>query len=224
MPDFEVTVRVLLKDAGGGEQEMRYVRSLERKDLGRFVQALIDTTAHAGQMADKVSAPNGGVAKHPQVPDVSSPATGPEAVRDADVQLGRRAESQEVSSAIEEKLAWLHGLLEQTQAQVDAASKVRDAFARETARFEHDAGALFETFNKRLRTLQESLDGAERRLEALAVHERQLAMLPQRLDEFSHVFRSLAAQAEELTSRQASLAKVQQQLSRETLHAAARNG
>lgn len=241
MPDFEVSVRVLLRDADGGEQELRYFRGLERKDLGRFVQALIDTTTQARQMAEKLSAPDGDVEKHRrQVQEVSSQATGPEAVRGVDMKLGRLAESQELSRATEEKLAWLHGLLEQTQAQVDAASKVRDEFVRETARFEKDAGALlrelrgsmetlalhkeeFETFNQRLRTLQQSLDGAEQRLEALGAHERQLSLLPERLDEFSQIFRSLMTQADELSSKQASLAKVQQ-LSMETLHAAARNG
>lgn len=204
MPDFEVTVRVLLRDAGGGEQEMRYVRSLERKDLGRFVQALIDTTTQAGQIADKRSAPDGDVETHRrQVQDVSSQATAAEGDRGVDVQLGSRATVQEPSRVTEEKL------LRELRGSMEALALHKKEF---------------ETFNQRLRTWHESLDGAEQRLEALAAQERQLSFLPERLDEFSQIFRSLMMQADELSSKQASLAKVQHQLSMDTLQAAARNG
>ncbi|MBM3818867.1 MAG: hypothetical protein FJW14_07620 [Acidimicrobiia bacterium] len=145
-----------------------------------------------------------------------------EMVWSMDVQIGKLNEGLKQVTRSEETVAKIEKVVEETNAKLDAATKVRDEFARETVRMEKDGRALvdvmrtyveklalekkeFEAFDQRLRSLQTSVHEAEGRMEALNAKERHLATLGQRVDVLSKDFTTLMGQADELTKKQATL-------------------
>ena len=71
----------------------------------------------------------------------------------------------------------------------------------------------FEALNERLRAMQAAVLESEQRMSALTAQERQLALLPQRFDEFGQLFETLSGTVDELSAKQAGLDTLRQQLS-----------
>src|SRR6202011_4492677 len=98
----------------------------------------------------------------------------------------------------EETIGRLEKLTLETNAQLETAGRTRNEAERDTAKLTKDAGALlesarshmeslggrkkeFEAFEERLRALQNSVGDAEGRVEALALKDKNLIALSQRV-------------------------------------------
>ena len=115
-----------------------------------------------------------------------------------DVQINKLNEGLKQAARSEESLSKIDKLVAESNAQVETATKVRDEFARESARFEKDGRALvdvmrvnleklslekkeFEAFDQRLRALQGSVREAETCVDALSAKEKKnLSLLNQK--------------------------------------------
>src|SRR6266550_4144498 len=152
-----------------------------------------------------------------------------ELVWSMDVQVNKLNEGLKQAVRGEESLSKIDKLVSETNAQVEAATKTRDEFAREAARFEKDGRTLvdvmrnnleklslekkeFEAFDQRLRALQSSVREAENRVDSLSAKEKNLSLLNQKADVLSKEFQTLMGHADELTRKQASLETLQDRL------------
>lgn len=146
-----------------------------------------------------------------------------------DVQIGKLNEGLKQTDRAEETVARIEQLVAGATAQVDAAARARDHFARESARLEHDGRTLldamrgfidklgldkkeFEGFTQRLRLLGTSLNDAEARLELLAAKERHLSQLGQSIAALGKDVHALSAQADDLATKQATIEALQDRL------------
>src|SRR5688572_6137660 len=145
-----------------------------------------------------------------------------EMVWSMDVQIGKLNEGLKQVTRSEETVTRIEKLVQETALQVEAATKARDEFARESTRVEKDGRAFlelmrsytdklalekkeFDAFDQRLRVLQTSLGEAESRLDTLAAKEKHLAQLNQTVTTLSKDFQGLTAQADDLAKKQAHL-------------------
>ena len=152
-----------------------------------------------------------------------------EMVWSMDVQVGKLNEGLKEVARSEETIGRVEKLVRESNAQVDAATKTRDEFARESIRLEKEGRALvdvmrsyterlglekkeFEAFDQRLRVLQTTVGESESRMDALAAKEKHLSQLNQRVDVLSKDFQGLMGQADELSRKQATLESLQDRL------------
>jgi chromosome segregation ATPase len=125
------------------------------------------------------------------------------------------AAAVDVVQAVESQLGSLRQRVNDMQATLDAATQRRDEFVQDTARIENDGRSLAATIVthvERLAVEKSRFEEFERRMDVLLERERQLAYLPQRLEDFSRTFQALTEQSNELRSRQASLEPLQERI------------
>src|SRR5688572_18520101 len=139
-----------------------------------------------------------------------------------DVQIGKLNEGLKQIGRGEEAIARIEKLVADAVAGVEAATRTRDQFARESARLEYQGRSLldsmrgyvdrlgldkkeFEGFTQRLRALGTSIADAETRLEALAGKQRHLDQLGQSITALSKDVHGLTAQADDLATKQATI-------------------
>src|SRR5262245_22504148 len=146
-----------------------------------------------------------------------------------DVQIGKLNEGMKQAAKAEDSISRIEKLTQDTNAQIDAAAKLRQEAERETAKLTRDAGTLletvraqvdtlgiskkeFEAFDERLRSLNTSVGDAESRMTALAAKDKSLIELSQKVDGLTKRFESLFAQADDLTKKQLSLEALHERL------------
>ena len=146
-----------------------------------------------------------------------------------DAQISKVNEGFREVARGEELIAKVDTLNAETRVRMETAERTRSEFMAETARLEQEGRELVEfmrasaerialekkeseVLEQRLRTLHDAVQASETRLETLAVHERQLAHLPTRFEEFGGQFESLAKQADDLAGRQANLETLRERL------------
>ena len=184
----------------------KQIQELEHRTaaLGKVearVQALVETTEQGQQRAEKLIAPDGELEKHRlQVQELSSQvqdtsrkvgedsAAATEAVKELELKVN---EGLKQAARGKDTLVRINQVAQETQAKLDAATQLRDEFARETARMEKDGHALvdvmrahverlavekkeFGAFDERVGAMHRSVQDAEQRMEGLTARERQL--------------------------------------------------
>ena len=134
------------------------------------------------------------------------------------------SEGVKQTAKAEETVGRVERLSQEANAQLDAAAKARQEAERETTKLTKDAGTLldavrnqvdtlamkkkeFEALDERLGALQSSVGDAEGRMEAVAVKDKHLTALTQKVDGLTKRFETLFAQSDELTKKQLSSSK-----------------
>ncbi len=153
-----------------------------------------------------------------------------EMVWSMDVQVGKLNEGLKQAARGEETVARIEKLVAETNASVDAATKVRDEFAREAGRLEKDGRALVDvmrSYVEKLGAREEGVRGVRpaaagaagrrwarpRRGWTRSARRRSTSSaLNQRVDGLSKDFQTLLSQADELTRKQVSLEALNERL------------
>ena len=152
-----------------------------------------------------------------------------EMVWSMDVQINKLHEALKDAHKSEETVGRIEALVQQANVTVEAITKARDDLARQSVRFEKDGRTLMDglrasldrvslekkdidALETRLRALQGTAAEAEARMEALAVKERSLSQLHQKVDVLNKDFQGLTTHADELSRKQASLESLHERL------------
>jgi chromosome segregation ATPase len=147
-----------------------------------------------------------------------------------DVQINKLTEGMKQAAKAEETVATIEKLVDEANGKAQAATILRDEFGRDAARFEKEGRALieamrtqtealslgkkqFEAFDERLKTFQGTVGEAEVRMDAMAVKEKHVAQMTQRVDALGKDFQALSAQADDLSRKQAAFDSLQAELS-----------
>src|SRR4029453_15483938 len=146
-----------------------------------------------------------------------------------DVQIGKLNEGMKQVARADDTLSRTEKLASETNAQLEAATKLRQETERETGKLKKEATTLldavrgqvdtlglkkkeFEAFDERLRSLQSGVGDAESRMEAVAPKDKNLIELTQKIDGLSKRFEALFAQGDDLTKKQLSLESLHERL------------
>lgn len=152
-----------------------------------------------------------------------------EMVWDMEVQILKLNEGATAAARIEENLARLDRLREETTGQLDDAIRTRDEFAETFGRRQKDAKDLLEavqghlerlalkkneleTIRERIGSAQSALGETEERLGAVSRMEETLVSLGRNVDAVSSRLREASDQAEVLQQRQAALSALEERL------------
>jgi DNA repair exonuclease SbcCD ATPase subunit len=146
-----------------------------------------------------------------------------------DVQINKLNEGGRQMLRTEEDLARIEKLAADTSAQLESATKAKEALERDVVRLEKDSGTAMEfgrtllenlsvqrkeaeAFDQRIKTLQATLAEAEIRMEALTAKDKSLATLGQRIDVLAKRVEDVATRGDELATRQTTLDGLRGQL------------
>jgi chromosome segregation ATPase len=126
------------------------------------------------------------------------------------------------AAKVEETVGRIEKLTQEAAADLETAGTTRQEAERETAKLTKNAAALLEgvrghvellgarkkeleTFEERLRVLQNGVGDAEGRLNALMSKDKHVDLLSQKIDAFGKRFDTLFTQADDLTQKQLAL-------------------
>src|SRR3954464_11973896 len=146
-----------------------------------------------------------------------------------DVQIGKLNEGMKQIARADDTLARTEKLAAETNAQLEAAGKLRTDSENDTTKLKKEAGVLldavrgqvdtlalkkkeFEAFDLRLRTLHSDVGDAESRMEALTAKDKNLIELTQKIDGMSKRFEALFTSADDLTKKQLALESLNERL------------
>ncbi len=146
-----------------------------------------------------------------------------------DVQIGKINEGMKQTARAEETIGRVEKITQETNAQLETATKTQQQVQRDTDKLVKEAVALgdsvrgqvdtlairkreFETFDERVRSLQTSVGDAESRMDALGAKDKNLLELAQKLDLLTKRIDSLFAQSDELTRKQVALESLHERL------------
>lgn len=146
-----------------------------------------------------------------------------------DVQINKLNEGAKQMARTEEDLARIEKLAAETSAQLESATKAKEALERDVVRLEKDNATAVEfgrtllekhsvqrkeaeAFDQRVKTLQATLAEAESRMEALLAKDKSLATLGQRIDVLDKRINDVATRGDDLVTKQAALDGLRGQL------------
>src|SRR4030095_11880202 len=129
----------------------------------------------------------------------------------------------------EEMIARMEKLAAETTVQLDSTTKAKDELTRDAPRVKKEPKTLnesirghveklalekkeFEAYDLRLKTLQTSVGEAEARMDALAVRDKNVTQLNQRVDTMAKRYQELFTQSDELNKKQEALESLQSRL------------
>jgi chromosome segregation ATPase len=152
-----------------------------------------------------------------------------EMVWEMEVQLKKLDEGKKRTTRVEETLAVLERMHEETSRQLEETTAARDAFDRDALQRERDARSLLETVQRhvdqfavqkqeletvheRLRVAQTGIAAAERRVNALAAREDELAELVERVHGVTATVADVTSAADSLQKKQAALGALEDRL------------
>ena len=152
-----------------------------------------------------------------------------EMVWDMEVQILKLTDGAAAATRIEENLARLDRLREDTTGQLDEAIRARDEFTEKYARRQKDAEEVMkavqghldrlalkkeelETVRERIASAQSALDDTEARLGAVSRTEETIVRLGSTVDAVSSRLREASVQVEALQQRQATLSTLEDRL------------
>ena len=146
-----------------------------------------------------------------------------------DVQIGKLNEGMKQIARADDTLARTEKLTAETNAQLEAATKLKVETESETSKLKKEAGSLldavrgqvdtlslkkkeFEAFDLRLRTLHSGVGDAESRMEALTARDKNLIELTQKIDGMTKRVEALFVSADDLTKKQLALESLNERL------------
>jgi chromosome segregation ATPase len=152
-----------------------------------------------------------------------------EMVWSMDVQMGKLNEGLKQAAKAEETLGRIEKLTQETNGQLESATKMRQEVERETIKLSKEGTTLLdavrgqvdtlamkkkelEAFDERVRALHGTVGDAESRVDALAAKDKHLVMLGQKVDGLTKRFEVLFVQGDELGKKQLALEALNDQL------------
>lgn len=152
-----------------------------------------------------------------------------EMVWSMDAQIAKLNEGMKQASRADDAIGRIERLSQETDKQLEAATKLRQETERGTAKLTKEAGTVldavrgqvdalglkkkeFDAFDERIRSLHASVGDAETRMQALAAKDKSLIALSDKVDALTKRFETLFNQSDELTKKQITLETLHERL------------